>query len=102
MVTSPSPSCGPEERRRTSAAARRGCAGCETTTPGRWPSRWRSTTTRQSAPQPPWPRLRIHKTSLYYRLRRIETLTGMCLRDGEDRLALHLGIKLVRLTDRPG
>jgi len=26
----------------------------------------------------------------------------MCLRDGEDLLALHLGIKLVRLTDRPG
>jgi hypothetical protein len=46
-------------------------------------------------------RLRIHRTSLYYRLRRIEELTGMSLGDGGDRLALHLGIKLVRLTDRP-
>jgi DNA-binding PucR family transcriptional regulator len=46
-------------------------------------------------------RLRIHKTSLYYRLRRIEKLTGMSLRDGEDRLALHLGVTLARPADRP-
>lgn len=45
-------------------------------------------------------RLRIHRTSLYYRLRRIEELTGMNLGSGADRLALHLGVKLLRLDDR--
>ncbi len=42
-------------------------------------------------------RLQIHRTSLYYRLNRIEQLTGMSLGDGTDRLALHLGLKLLRL-----
>jgi hypothetical protein len=42
-------------------------------------------------------RLNIHRTSLYYRLNRIERLTGMSLGNGGDRLALHLGIKLARL-----
>jgi hypothetical protein len=43
-------------------------------------------------------RLQIHRTSLYYRLSRIEALTGMRLTNGGDRLALHLGIKLARLS----
>lgn len=42
-------------------------------------------------------RLVIHRTTLYYRLSRIAELTGMNLRDGNDRLALHLGLKLMRL-----
>jgi hypothetical protein len=42
-------------------------------------------------------RLQIHRTSLYHRLNRIEEITGMSLSSGEDRLALHLGVKLVRL-----
>lgn len=42
-------------------------------------------------------RLQIHRTSLYYRLSRIERLTSMNLNSGSDRLALHLGIKLGRL-----
>ncbi len=42
-------------------------------------------------------RLRIHRTSLYYRLHRIEQTTGMNLGSGEDRLALHLGLKMARL-----
>ncbi len=42
-------------------------------------------------------RLRIHRTSLYYRLSRIEETTGMSLASGSDRLALHLGIKLARI-----
>ena len=40
----------------------------------------------------------IHRSTLYYRLARITELTGMNLRDGNDRLALHLGLKLVKLS----
>ena len=42
--------------------------------------------------------LQIHRTSLYYRLHRIEKATGMDLGNGYDRLALHLGIKMARLS----
>jgi sugar diacid utilization regulator len=42
-------------------------------------------------------RLQIHRTSLYYRISRIEEVTGMSLANGGDRLALHLGLKLARL-----
>src|SRR6185369_12878481 len=35
--------------------------------------------------------LRIHRQTLYYRLGRIEALTGLDLADGEDRLLLHTG-----------
>lgn len=41
--------------------------------------------------------LNIHRTSLYYRLGRFGDLTGLDLRDGGDRLAIHLGLKLARL-----
>lgn len=41
--------------------------------------------------------LQIHRATLYYRLTRIEEITGASLGDGRDRLALHLGIKLARL-----
>lgn len=40
----------------------------------------------------------VHRTSLYYRLSRIEALTGTDLDDGDDRLALHLGLKMARLV----
>lgn len=43
-------------------------------------------------------KLCIHRTSLYPRLRKIEQITGMRLADGSDRLLLHLGLKLARLT----
>jgi hypothetical protein len=43
-------------------------------------------------------RLHVHRATLYYRLSRIEALTGMSLADGQDRLALHLGVKLARLS----
>ena len=43
-------------------------------------------------------RLHIHRATLYYRLSRIEELTEMSLANGQDRLALHLGVKLSRLT----
>jgi hypothetical protein len=42
-------------------------------------------------------RLNVHRTSLYYRLSRIEMVTGMDLASGSDRLSLHLGLKLARL-----
>lgn len=41
--------------------------------------------------------LNVHRTSLYYRLSRIEQITGMNLTSGGDRLSLHLGLKLARL-----
>lgn len=42
--------------------------------------------------------LAVHRTSLYYRLSRIEEIAGVNMRDGEDRLALHLGLKVARLA----
>ncbi len=42
--------------------------------------------------------LHIHRTSLYYRLHRIEEITGLDLADGEHRLTLHLGLKLLPLV----
>ncbi|MEU4803803.1 helix-turn-helix domain-containing protein [Actinosynnema sp. NPDC023587] len=45
--------------------------------------------------------LHLHRTSLYYRLGRIEAVTGRALSDGTARLELHLALKLVRLARRP-
>jgi PucR-like helix-turn-helix protein/diguanylate cyclase with GGDEF domain len=42
-------------------------------------------------------RLFVHRTTLYYRLQRIEELTGVRLSDGERRLEYHLGLKIARL-----
>jgi hypothetical protein len=42
--------------------------------------------------------LGIHRQTLYYRLSRIEKLTGLDLDDGEDRLLLHMALKGVRLA----
>jgi len=42
----------------------------------------------------------VHRASLYHRLQRIEKITGARLKDGDDRLALHLGLRLARLTQR--
>ncbi|MFE2748874.1 PucR family transcriptional regulator [Streptomyces scopuliridis] len=41
--------------------------------------------------------LGIHRQTLYYRLSRIEQLTGLELDDGEDRLLLHMALKATRL-----
>ena len=41
--------------------------------------------------------LGIHRQTLYYRLSRIEQLTGLDLDDGEDRLLLHMTLKAARL-----
>ncbi|KUO07571.1 PucR family transcriptional regulator [Streptomyces sp. DSM 15324] len=42
-------------------------------------------------------RLGIHRQTLYYRLSRVERLTGLDLADGEDRLLLHMTLKAARL-----
>ncbi|OAH10541.1 PucR family transcriptional regulator [Streptomyces jeddahensis] len=41
--------------------------------------------------------LGIHRQTLYYRLSRVENLTGLDLDDGEDRLLLHMALKASRL-----
>lgn len=47
--------------------------------------------------------LKIHRATLYYRLSKIEQVTGMSLADGGDRLDLHLGIRLAHLMgETPG
>jgi sugar diacid utilization regulator len=39
----------------------------------------------------------LHRASLYHRLQRIEQATGVSLRNGDERLALHAGLKLAWL-----
>ena len=41
--------------------------------------------------------LHIHRATLYHRLDRLRATTGLDLRRGEDRLVVHLGLKLARL-----
>lgn len=41
--------------------------------------------------------LHVHRATLYYRLRRIEELSGLDLSRGDDRFAAHLSLKLARL-----
>jgi hypothetical protein len=45
-------------------------------------------------------RLQLHRATLYYRLAKAAQFTGADLHDGSDRLALHMGFKLSRLTGR--
>lgn len=45
--------------------------------------------------------LSLHRATLYYRLSRVEELTGARLKSGDDRLALHLGLRLARLGGFP-
>ncbi|MBO8192544.1 helix-turn-helix domain-containing protein [Streptomyces oryzae] len=42
--------------------------------------------------------LGIHRQTLYYRLSRVERLTGLDLDEGEDRLLLHMALKTARLS----
>jgi hypothetical protein len=50
------------------------------------------------SPQRAATRLCVHRQTLYYRLGRIEQLTGLDLADGADRLFLHLGVRAARLS----
>ncbi|MFF4329368.1 PucR family transcriptional regulator [Streptomyces sp. NPDC001591] len=43
--------------------------------------------------------LGVHRQTLYYRLGRVEQLTGLDLDAGEDRLLLHMALKASRLND---
>lgn len=43
--------------------------------------------------------LLIHRTSLYYRLKRVKEITELDLSVGDDRLALHLGLKMAQLIE---
>jgi DNA-binding PucR family transcriptional regulator len=49
--------------------------------------------------------LHLHRTTLYHRLQRMETVTGVPLRAGHERTSLHLALKLARyrgmLADQP-
>jgi sugar diacid utilization regulator len=42
--------------------------------------------------------LHLHRSTLYYRLSKCEEVAGVNLRDGGDRLAFHLAVKLARLA----
>ncbi|MGW0751516.1 PucR family transcriptional regulator [Streptomyces sp. NPDC002587] len=42
--------------------------------------------------------LGIHRQTLYYRLARVEQLTGLDLDEGEDRLLLHMALKAARMA----
>lgn len=42
--------------------------------------------------------LHLHRTSLYYRLQRVEQLAATDLKNGMERLALHLSLKVARMT----
>jgi hypothetical protein len=42
--------------------------------------------------------LKVHRGTVYYRLQKAESLSGLRLADGMDRLALHLGLKIARLA----
>jgi hypothetical protein len=45
--------------------------------------------------------LRVHRTTLHYRLSRIEQISGLSLRDGRDRLLAHLALRLHDLYGTP-
>jgi hypothetical protein len=45
--------------------------------------------------------LRVHRTTLYHRLSRVEQISGLSLRDGRDRLLLHLMLRLHRMYGAP-
>jgi sugar diacid utilization regulator len=47
--------------------------------------------------------LRVHRTTLYHRLGRAEQISGLNLRDGRDRLLLHLvlGLRRIHGTSQP-
>jgi DNA-binding PucR family transcriptional regulator len=42
--------------------------------------------------------LHVHRSSLYNRLRRVEAVAGVDLHAGDDRLELHLGLRLWQLA----
>lgn len=47
-------------------------------------------------------RLHVHRATLYFRLNKAQQLASIDVRNGYDRLAVHLGLKLVRLAGVDG
>ena len=45
--------------------------------------------------------LRVHRTTLYHRLSRVEQISGLSLRDGRDRLLMHLILRLHHMYGAP-
>jgi hypothetical protein len=45
--------------------------------------------------------LRVHRTTLYHRLGRVEQISGLSLRDGRDRLLMHLTLRLHHMYGAP-
>ena len=45
--------------------------------------------------------LRVHRTTLYHRLSRVEQISGLSLRDGRDRLLMHLTMRLHHMYGTP-
>jgi DNA-binding PucR family transcriptional regulator len=45
-------------------------------------------------------RLYLHRGTLYYRLKKAQRISGINLRDGRDRLAIHLAFKIARSSGR--
>lgn len=43
--------------------------------------------------------LHIHRQTLYYRIKKVETLTGLDLTNGNDRTRLHVGLKMAALLE---
>ena len=79
-------------RRRAAAAGRSPCSAAPRR-PGWTPG---------AAPRGPPPRSLIHRQTLYYRLGRIEALTGLDLADGDARLLLHASLRRARLDRARG
>ncbi len=46
--------------------------------------------------------LSLHRSGVYYRLKRIEELTGLDLASGDDRLLAHVSIRVLRSSEHPG
>ncbi len=44
--------------------------------------------------------LHLHRATLYHRLRRVERLCGVDLTLGEDRLRIHIALRMLRLAGR--
>jgi hypothetical protein len=47
-------------------------------------------------------RLHVHRATMYRRLERVRTLLACDLEDGDDRLSLHLALRMWRLAGSPG
>src|SRR5713226_8384857 len=45
--------------------------------------------------------LRVNRTTLYHRLSRVEQISGLSLRDGRDRLLMHLTLRLHHMYGAP-